>query len=943
MGSANTDYSVFNAMAAQMTNDKMDSKFEEIVRVMLEQNNLPDKTINDLKILAKKGVSTKTTTELKKSDLPRDLNCGKYTIEQVRRKAAELHIPSHMVIWIDPKDSESVFYIANFWHYDRESIYRRLCLVKAATVKDSVEGRYDEDSYSLNKLPCVYTDNFKYKPDYQTFRDGYPPGLESLGTYDHSEIETINIDINKETQSFDKNCENLSAGDSAWFPYLVLAHSSTTRTVTNREIENCVGKNQYDEVDWLNTIDRFITTAMKYRLSRDTKANIFKDIVKKYAKECAFWISSKELPDVFLTMANYRSHLTQKDRSRKQLYNFVRLTGQQLKPSIEFIFEHYKIISFEHVNISYQLGKDNFSGACEKFMVECLCSLIKKDLAEHIMRKYKASQTDGFRISVDQLISTVQRWESEYGPPMEAMPLYTVKDSYNINNVAWITGTHVPKEKNTKVMQISVPNGQGRPYYTQDPNDGTWGISNMPRLYVKTDNGTFIDYKVNNMPSVNNGSGLARPGFDTPPPPGDDSVIYNNLNSSPTPDTPLSSTPKIGVPQGGSVGAGLNYYFSPSNTEVQQEQIIPETSNYEVLYNNNTQSEDTVTFRSPSQAPQRGASISSGHKSIGETETVANIMSIKKVAPVVPKLDPWAKAMKIIESMKKYQVNRRAFTFESVIDDDFTDNQYIQYATKFQTEDRFLQLGADIFSIIGFPDVPYSMTTDQVHDMLKQLDKVHVPLFYKYIFFNCPCLSPVFHKIKFAVNKTFSVYKGHWCANGLPVMSLTTENSSRNRNDRSSSRGRIVEGRYVSNQPRERPRSTTPTRQTESGERGRTSDRRAYRSPSVSSVPRTRTNNNYSSSEYLNKSRTPERDNKLSGLTVQYDGFRQHKCKPRLCPGNCENKDCKKCGGNHSTHNCGFYGPFSRTPCSTCTNLFHFIGECQKTGETFPKDTSKNA
>ena len=63
MGSANTDYSVFNAMAAQMTNDKMDSKFEEIVRVMLEQNNLPDKTINDLKILAKKGVSTKTTTQ----------------------------------------------------------------------------------------------------------------------------------------------------------------------------------------------------------------------------------------------------------------------------------------------------------------------------------------------------------------------------------------------------------------------------------------------------------------------------------------------------------------------------------------------------------------------------------------------------------------------------------------------------------------------------------------------------------------------------------------------------------------------------------------------------------------------------------------------------------------------------------------------------------------
>ena len=340
----------------------------------------------------------------------------------------------------------------------------------------------------------------------------------------------------------------------------------------------------------------------------------------------------------------------------------------------------------------------------------------------------------------------------------------------------------------------------------------------------------------------------------------------------------------------------LNWNFISSNTDRQQEQIIPETSTYEVLHHNDTQLDDTVTFRPQTQAPQRGASISPGHKSIGETETVENVMSIKKVAPINQELDPLANAMKIIESMKKYQVNRRAFAFESIIDDDFSDSQYSQFASKFQTEDRFLQLGADIFSIIGFPDAPYSMTTDQVHDMLQKLDKIHVPLFYKYIFFNCPCMSPVFHKIEFAVNKTFSVYKGHWCANGLPVMSLNIEKSSAGCNDRS-----------------------------------------------VSSVPRTKTNNYYSSTEYLNKSTTPNRENRPSGLTVQYDGFRQHKCKPRLCPGNCENKDCKKCGGNHSTHNCGFYGPFSRTPCSTCTNLFHLTGECQKTGEIFPKDTSKNA
>ena len=148
----------------------------------------------------------------------------------------------------------------------------------------------------------------------------------------------------------------------------MLAHSSTT--LTNREIENCVGKNQYDEVDWFSTINKFITTSMKFKLCRDTKANIFKDIVKKYAKECAFWISSKPLSDVFLTMANYRSHLTPQDRSIKQLHNFVRLKGQPLEPSLEFIFEHYKTLKYTHVDISYKLGDYNFSHECEKFMVK---------------------------------------------------------------------------------------------------------------------------------------------------------------------------------------------------------------------------------------------------------------------------------------------------------------------------------------------------------------------------------------------------------------------------------------------------------------------------------------------------------------------------------------------------------------------------------------------
>ena len=48
MESTNTDYSVFNAMAAQMTNDKMDSKVEETIRAFLQENNFPGQTAKDL-------------------------------------------------------------------------------------------------------------------------------------------------------------------------------------------------------------------------------------------------------------------------------------------------------------------------------------------------------------------------------------------------------------------------------------------------------------------------------------------------------------------------------------------------------------------------------------------------------------------------------------------------------------------------------------------------------------------------------------------------------------------------------------------------------------------------------------------------------------------------------------------------------------------------------
>ena len=58
MESINTDYSVFNAMAAHQTNEKMDAKFDEIINVLLNEHEYSNQTVNDLKKLANKGANT---------------------------------------------------------------------------------------------------------------------------------------------------------------------------------------------------------------------------------------------------------------------------------------------------------------------------------------------------------------------------------------------------------------------------------------------------------------------------------------------------------------------------------------------------------------------------------------------------------------------------------------------------------------------------------------------------------------------------------------------------------------------------------------------------------------------------------------------------------------------------------------------------------------------
>ena len=122
---------------------------------------------------------------------------------------------------------------------------------------------------------------------------------------------------------------------------------------------------------------------------------------------------------------------------------------------------------------------------------------------------------------------------------------------------------------------------------------------------------------------------------------------------------------------------------------------------------------------------------------------------------------------------------------------------------EFDGSERFFNLGTEIFGIIGYPRSPLNADRNGVHKMLKKLDKLDAPLFYKYMFFNSKSLAPIFQNMIHYINEAFKIYEGRWIEDGLPVNSLNIVDKSHseppNPPARSTSRGRVVDGKYKVN------------------------------------------------------------------------------------------------------------------------------------------------
>ena len=198
-------------------------------------------------------------------------------------------------------------------------------------------------------------------------------------------------------------------------------------------------------------------------------------------------------------------------------------------------------------------------------------------------------------------------------------------------------------------------------------------------------------------------------------------------------------------------------------------------------------------------------------------------------------------------------------------------------------------------------------------------------------------------------------------------IALTKLNSIIPQGDRSLSRGRIENGTYVPSSPNPRPNSNdrggtyreksadrSERRPRYDSESNRFNNNRGSRNASRSPG---RNRRGYSPSPFIgtrdsrmyygpndDKNYVKQQDNVNVPdikLELRCPYYKDLQCYPYTCEGKCEGKKCKKCGGFHPSHSCGYYLHLAPTPCIRCPELFHNIAECQNKAVTFP-EPSKN-
>ena len=941
--------------------------------------------------------------------IPEDKNTGLLSLHQIRQISQQCGIPPKMCYFSDTDEQDSVSYIDGFWKLSYEDLYNKLMQFGCLYPQEFDPFVAQEQSFNLRMLPVI-TGKVTFKPTLH--RDLPVAGLASPFAHVaitperrakllqwNAAIGSNPVTANLDDESIYDESEINSLTDDqvkTWIPKLIMNHSSVK--YSPRYLEQCVVRDDDEEIHWERAIEHFIEMACRYRLSKAQKSTEFRSMIRTWAPEMMAAVSGASLDQMYERMIRYQNRFTEKERCAKRLLKYTRFPGQALRDCMETILHLYNRAICPGQQLSLDPDSEQYSQPITDYMLGCLMSLTEKSIAESIAKMIGNLTQTGDKHPVMYWAKMASRAEKPKDFPSYAIKLYDHTDLANVAstrvtirsfikqkglsvNFMGAVQNEVNAEDPAKYAKSVQMNSITYPFSRKhDSDELTELLEERERDYKrlqkrlaeqnKEQEAIWQKLKKTVVEETTNDS------FDDssspPPPPSPDQAPSSNNFTPEQKQKQLDELKRL--------SENAVYDRIASNTRAKQANAGSKVTNAPAKKNNaktSTPAKGVVPISFENNDVDELSTIH--ERSTQEVEvtgkhnnTVVKLDSISHRRSIEEIKDPWQRSMKVVNIMET--VDPKAFKFKKEFTNNMTDSQIEAKTKEFDLTPEFFQLGKDIFLLLGFPTAPANMSLTGVKKMLMRLDELkNVPLFYKKMFFNCPSLEPIYRDIAPMVNELCRIYKTQWLEDDLPVNTVSTyflnNLNPTGSTARSTSRGRVEQGKYIPNNNNGAEKSNADNRKSRydsnsvdnrnirGNSRSFSRSRQGERSFSNSSSrqPNRGFNNQGGSYQYRTRS-TSNKDRGIMNhnvntipfkpdqfknnpvrLVVKFPDYQNLRCTPYICEGGCEKKICRKCSGKHSSHNCGYYLHLSPVPCERCPELFHNSSECQNVSVVFPE------
>ena len=961
-----TEKNALNDAIIHLVNLKKKS-LTDTTDVLNEADKLTLDGLNNLDIL--KTPSKVENAPRKTPKLPPKLRMGKLSVDQVRVLASRAQIPVHLVLCQDKFDPESFQYIMNFEEVSPETLVKTL-VINGAVPSELTDADPSLIRPDLTVLPLLYDETTYTPKNIRLTRDRTVEGVLTRERYhwdNYPNSSPVTKSVNEETSN-KKNLPQPDENWQTWKPVLLYCHSSVA--FMPRQFDATIIKNNNETINWVATVYEFDSLCVKLRLNEASRLTKFKEVIRKFAPSYAFALLNADLNTLYSMMLRFEDCVTDKERLTQELLRFTRVAGQPLTASILKVYELYRQIKYpKDAKVSLDPTNPDYNPDCVEFVINALITLTDTEVAKQVMTVVKRQVSNGTKHDPLELIKASARVEASEGIPTVLLKLY--KPGSSLATISWPAKTFNELKDLKKLNHLALSNNLA------EEEDEWQQFITQKRAKNKMLESQQVLFELNKVPELSagnqtipvdrEGSEPCPPGK-TPPASGQGNLISVtglmkalNDHMTSTPKKGDTTTPALNI----SVGSEASSYAD-------------KTFGSEIRDSSNVQAPAPSTSNSESLplTPNKVAGNPSNEIDIPTRVTRSTALNVTTL------MDSWSQALGIIEQMKKTPRGHFLFTHTNV---SVSEEAVKSHALTFDGTTEFYNLGADIFSIIGFPAAPMTYDQNEARAMLQALKLLPAPVFFKTVFFNCKSLAPIFSNCLSVINQACKeAATGYLSLNAVattpvsiaapPSQSKDSTSPYRSTQDQNFSRQRSEEKFRNNNSNRdERPRnnrnrsfsrnrnySRNGSRESRSyNDKGSYNDQGRNRSNSYQGSRDNKSEDNRKSNSYRNNSRSradqeskrssstsdpsPHRNSAPRKLEIRVMNYRDQKCYPLVCdPSNCNPLECKKCKNGHASHNCAFYLYHSKTPCPNCKVLFHSKEECQLQAVIFP-DASKNS